>query len=107
VLVAATKCKLRYAGALARLPSSHQANATSDDGLSTEVVRRTRAICARLAEGRGNPLPLWQRLARGGLDVVKVDGDHVAMKFEADVGRVADALDRALNRVASDLRCVP
>ncbi|SAL07268.1 acetoacetyl-CoA synthetase [Caballeronia arationis] len=62
---------------------------------------------ARLAEGRGDPLPLWQRLARGGLDVAEVDSDHVAMMFEPDVGRVADALDRALNRVGSDLRCAP
>jgi acetoacetyl-CoA synthetase len=59
-----------------------------------------RAICARLAEARGDLLPLWQPLARGGLAVAKVDGDQVAMVFEADAGRVADALDRALNRVA-------
>jgi acetoacetyl-CoA synthetase len=58
---------------------------------------------ARLAEGRGDPLPLWQRIVRGGLDVAQVDSDHVAMMFEPDVGRVAYALDRALTRPASVL----
>ncbi|SAL81604.1 peptide synthase/polyketide synthase [Caballeronia terrestris] len=51
---------------------------------------------ARLAEGRGDPLPLWQKVARGGLVVAEVDSDHVAMMFEPVVRLVADELDRAV-----------
>ena len=49
---------------------------------------------ANMLEGRGDPLPLWQRLARGGLKIVDVQGDHLDMMREPNVQHVAAALDQ-------------
>jgi acetoacetyl-CoA synthetase len=45
-------------------------------------------------EGHGDPLQLWQRLARRGLTVVEVQCDHVALMFAPDVHTAVAALDR-------------
>ncbi|MGF6757763.1 acetoacetyl-CoA synthetase [Paraburkholderia sp. GAS42] len=46
--------------------------------------------------GRGDPLPLWRRVARAGLEVVEVSGDHNGMIAEPNVHVVAAVLDRGL-----------
>lgn len=55
-------------------------------------------------EGRGNPLPLWQRVACGGLKVIEVAGGHSDMVFAPNADAVAAALDAALsgNRATAD-----
>jgi acetoacetyl-CoA synthetase len=55
-------------------------------------------------EGRGNPLPLWQRVACRGLKVIDVAGGHSDMVFRPNADVVAAALDAALsgNRAAID-----
>jgi acetoacetyl-CoA synthetase len=52
-------------------------------------VRATKRL-----EGHGDPLQLWQQIARGGLAVVEVQSDHVALMFAPDVHAAAAALDR-------------
>ncbi|HEY3596920.1 MAG TPA: acetoacetate--CoA ligase [Paraburkholderia sp.] len=43
---------------------------------------------------RGDPLPLWRRVARRGLAVANVDGSHVDMILEPNVALLAATLDR-------------
>jgi len=45
--------------------------------------------------GYFDPLPLWQRVARGGLTVIAVPGGHLDM-LGPNAPLVAAALDRAL-----------
>jgi acetoacetyl-CoA synthetase len=52
-------------------------------------VRATKRL-----EGHGDPLQLWQQIARGGLAVVEVQSDHVSLMFAPDVHTAAAALDR-------------
>ncbi|SAK52224.1 acetoacetyl-CoA synthetase [Caballeronia temeraria] len=45
-------------------------------------------------EDRGDPLPLWQKIARGGLTVAEVPGNHAGVIEEPGVYAAAAALDR-------------
>jgi acetoacetyl-CoA synthetase len=47
-------------------------------------------------DGRGNPLPLWQRIARAGLMVIDIPGDHNGLVLEPNVAHVAAALNEVL-----------
>lgn len=47
-------------------------------------------------DDRGEPMPLWQRVAHGGLVIAEVSGNHNDMIVEPNVQLVAAALDRAL-----------
>ncbi|KDR44587.1 acetoacetate--CoA ligase [Caballeronia glathei] len=49
---------------------------------------------------RGDPLPLWRRVARAGLIIAEVSGDHNEMIVEPNVKRVAAALDRGAELAA-------
>lgn len=55
-------------------------------------------ICARrLRSGeRGDPMPLWRSIARGGLVVAEVSGGHGDMIVEPNVQRAAAVLDERL-----------
>jgi len=46
--------------------------------------------------GYGDPMPLWRRVARGGLVIAEVPGSHNDMIVEPDLQIVAAALDREL-----------
>lgn len=46
--------------------------------------------------GRGNPLPLWSRIARAGLTVIDIPGDHNGLVLEPNVAHVAAALNDVL-----------
>jgi acetoacetyl-CoA synthetase len=48
--------------------------------------------------GRGDPLPLWHRIARAGLTVTDIPGDHNGLVLEPNVAHVAAALSDALER---------
>ncbi len=50
---------------------------------------------------RGDPLPLWRRVARRGLAVAHVGGSHVDMILEPNVAQLAAALDRVLDNEVS------
>ncbi|SAK51521.1 acetoacetyl-CoA synthetase [Caballeronia fortuita] len=45
-------------------------------------------------EDRGDPLPLWRKIARGGLTVAEVPGNHAGVIEEPGVYAAAAALDR-------------
>ncbi len=51
---------------------------------------------AVLQDAYGDPLPLWRRVARAGLVVAEVSGDHSDLIVEPNVQFVAAALDRGL-----------
>jgi acetoacetyl-CoA synthetase len=46
---------------------------------------------------RGDPMPLWRRVARAGLAIADVPGSHDDMVVEPNVRLVAAELDRALS----------
>jgi acetoacetyl-CoA synthetase len=43
---------------------------------------------------RGDPLPLWRRIAKRGLAVAQVSGSHTEMILEPNVELLAATLDR-------------
>ena len=47
-------------------------------------------------DDRGEPMPLWRRVAHGGLVIAEVSGNHNDMIVEPNVQLVAAALDRVL-----------
>ena len=47
-------------------------------------------------DDRSEPMPLWRRVAHGGLEIAEVPGNHNDMIVEPNVQLVAAALDRAL-----------
>jgi acetoacetyl-CoA synthetase len=47
-------------------------------------------------EERGDPLPVWMRVAERGLVVANVHGSHTSLLLDANVASVALALDRVL-----------
>jgi acetoacetyl-CoA synthetase len=49
--------------------------------------------------GYADPMPLWRRVARGGLVIAEVPGSHHDMIVEPDLQIVAAALDRELGTV--------
>ncbi|HYS62990.1 MAG TPA: acetoacetate--CoA ligase [Paraburkholderia sp.] len=48
---------------------------------------------------RGDPMPLWRRIARGGLVIAEVSGGHGDMIVEPNVQRAAAVLDERLTSV--------
>jgi acetoacetyl-CoA synthetase len=50
-------------------------------------------------EERGDPMPLWRRVARGGLVIAHVSGSHTDMIVEPNVQSVAAALGKRLATV--------
>ncbi|MDR5784232.1 acetoacetate--CoA ligase [Caballeronia sp. LZ065] len=47
---------------------------------------------------RGDPLPVWQRVAKNGLQVMKVEGRHTDLVVEPQLATVAQTLTHALSR---------
>ncbi|CAB3758845.1 Acetyl-coenzyme A synthetase [Paraburkholderia humisilvae] len=52
---------------------------------------------ALLDPERGDPLPLWRRVARRGLAIANVDGSHTDMILEPNIDVLAAALDRVFS----------
>jgi acetoacetyl-CoA synthetase len=50
-------------------------------------------------KGRGDPLPLWRRVARGGLVIAEVSGGHHEILVEPNLRVVAELLDEGLGSV--------
>ncbi|SAL77280.1 acetoacetyl-CoA synthetase [Caballeronia peredens] len=50
-----------------------------------------------LDEERADPLPVWQRVARQGLHIMKVDGKHTDLVVEPHLATVARTLTQALS----------
>jgi acetoacetyl-CoA synthetase len=56
-------------------------------------VRATEVDAAR-----GDPLPVWQRVARHGLQIMKIEGRHTDLVVEPHLATVAQTLSHALER---------
>ncbi|SAL03914.1 acetoacetate--CoA ligase [Caballeronia ptereochthonis] len=50
-----------------------------------------------LDQERGDPLPVWQRVAKHGLRIIRIDGKHTDLVVEPHLATVAQTLTKALS----------